>query len=349
MAESLIPEGFEIESSPQVSSDIPEGFEIDTDYNRNARIDSENSRLPQWMRDEQKAKESSPTFRTGNSLVKDIIRGVPIARNFISNTEDDQQFAKEHPVASTAANIVGTGAAAIPLAMAAGTAAGPMVGGTGLANNIMTAGTTFGGLNIADYIASGGRDPDEAIHQGVTGFAQGAAGPVVSKAISPKMLHTPEQLPLPKPTNITTEPIDAKTLAHLKASMSPEDFLKVTQRGKEGYTSPAQTREMLERSLNNSKMASHADKQAAKNAEHEAMIEAVKGSVPNWVNNINSHAIGGMVGHTVGGLPGAVAGWVAGPMVKKGIEKGVGAWWGNQMMSPANQAFITAITGGAGS
>lgn len=312
------------------------------------------SNLPKWE-EGTKNRQFAKDFAKGGKLMMSpaalmsVAKGVPVLGNLLNNIlpapmrEIQDEIESEHPIQSGALRTGGAVASTLPLAVATGGMSVPAQMGINA--------PTMAALGVADKFAEKGKDTtyDDVKHSAIINFLMGLAGPALSKVLSPTAKVAPKAIPAKPPLDISTPPIDAKTLAHLKSSMTPEDFAKITTSGKPGFVSPGQSREMLETSLNKSRMAANETKNAAQAAEHKAQIDALKSNVPSWLENAPSHVAGGIVGHMVGGPMGMVAGGLAGPAIKAGLEKAVPAYWGNQLMSsPANRAFLNAVMGSQG-
>lgn len=272
-----------------------------------------------------------------------LAKGVPILGKLLPENASHQQFEKDHPWVSNAAEITG------------GTAAlGPVFGATGtVAKGLAGAGidaATMAAIGMGDRVAEkrGDVTASELRNVAMINALAGGFGRMATRGVTPKPNPKIEVAP-PASTNITAPAIDAKTLAHLKSSTTPEDFLKITQKGTEKMPlTPAHTQEMLEASLNKSKMNKYISETADIEAKRQAQIAAVKQNPPSWAEDIPANLMGGLAGHMVGGIPGMLIGALAGPHVKPIASKVGSAWAGNQVMtSPANKAFLQAVLGQA--
>ena len=178
------------ESKKQTESQAPSGHKTWADFgrmfvNESAKGAMDTIAAPFRYGWDAGRKDSTPEFH--DSIAGGMARGVPIARNFIPETEQDRQFQQNYPNAEKYANLSGE---ALPALATSGLGAPVNSGIMQLLKYGATQGAANAGIGAADRATSDLNAPlKDVAAKAVSGIPQdaafGFAGPMAGRALSP--------------------------------------------------------------------------------------------------------------------------------------------------------------------
>lgn len=266
-------------------------------------------------------------LKQGSGFGTSAVKGIPILGNTAPQNKYQDQYEEEHPILNAIGRGVGAIGATLPLSAAVAARSG-----AGIGSQMFNQGMLGGTLNSGDRLAKDGSatSPEDLISAMALGGIGGAAGPVLSKAISPGtyIKPTPPRVPGPDPSLTPYQQLVLKTRPTDRAIKPPSN-------------TPDQLR------------LSEIQKAAALKAKAAQDPKIPRpGETPPWLANVTSHAtdmvthgmLGGILGHDLGSLPMGIALGVASPYVKDVLQKyGPGYATNAAAQQPAIKAMLSAI------
>lgn len=216
---------------------------------------------PSWVKNWLGDPRESPNPLT---MTKEIGKGIPIAGHYIPQDEDMTAMEQNHPITTGIAR--GTGAIGSTAPLSAGMG---MLTGAKLIPAMMGQASLGGGLAAGDVAAEKGGNvtADELKDKATTGAMWGAAGPLVSKMLSPGTIIASR--PPPAPTK--PPPFERPTVASIRARSRMETG--VDQNVKMQLDSLLENRRRMQQA------ADSAQQQAAQNAARQATEARLHGAL----------------------------------------------------------------------